>query len=983
MKKIRSFLFSLALIGGLVANGAERDNYRIAILLDDLPNHSPGIALHLASILLDNGFDLRLIDANELANPSAVTIGNFDLLILPSAGSLPVRSVDSIENYISQGGDVFALGAAAFSDWLWNNGEQWFSESSWRERLAETTAERMLFDFEDEDVNRWERYTNTPDSPFTKEIAEGSKGKGLHVRIENMAGWDGIASPLLTNPFLYGESLIVFNVKGTKETRTLSMEWLERDGSRWIAVFPVTEEWRKIVLAPSDFKYWQSTPDRGKRGDAFHPQNAVQLKIGAAWSHTGPRGGEYEFFIDEIGAALNPIGDKPPISQTPPRIEGLSPSYKFYPITEADQLIPQPLLRLEDKSLPLPDSMSAHHPRPTGKGYNKKRGWRWIPLLDAIGSRREWRGSPASMFVDFQGPNRFSIRASYSVNDPGWYEEDSVLQSIASSIDRMANGIFFEEAGSEFFTYRRGGPVVVGASAANLSAQDAKDLTLRFEMKIKGDKRPIKRIVQSIDMPAGTIFSVSHTIRLPKRDGDFVLTVRLFHGDDLLDEIEHDLFVYRPKSDALQRFVSAHGGDFYLDGKKWRVHGVNYMPSTGIATEDGPYYEQWLGSRSYDPEFIQRDLERCRDMGFNAISIFLYYQSLYADNLLDILRRCDELGLKVNLSLRPGSPMDYNWAWWEEMIRFNRLWESDAIYAYDIAWEPFFGTEAQRREYDPDWRLWIAAKYGSLEAAEKAWEFSAPKIGGNLTTPSAQLLGKDGPHRKMIADYRRFADELIRSKYKAAADRIRSLDPNHLVSFRMTVTGDPTFMGDGNMPYDFPGVADCMDFMAPEGYGRIGDWERVKAGEFTVSYARCCAPGKPVIWAEAGVQAWDNQTMQTDPDRLEFQGKYFADFYKMVLDSYSNGVVWWWYPGGFRVGENSDFGIINPDGTDRPATQVIRQFASQVLAERAIPKPDVEIEIDRDADARGLYGLYERVKKEYWDAVDSGKWPGLRFKAKP
>ncbi|MEW6234923.1 MAG: hypothetical protein AB1656_06010 [Candidatus Omnitrophota bacterium] len=983
MKRIRSFFLSLALIGGLTADGASRDDYRIAILLDDLPNHHPEIALHLASLLLDKGYGLRTIGVRELLNSSVVNAANFDLLVLPSAGSLPAQSVDIIENYIAQGGDVFALGAPAFSDWLWNNGGQWFSESSWRERLSKASAERMLFNFEEEDLNQWERNTNTPDSPFAKELAEGIEGNGLHVRIENMAGWDGLASPLVTNPFLYGESLTVFYVKGTKETRALNLEWVERDGSRWIAVFPVADEWRKVVLAPSDFHYWQSTPERGKPGDVFQPQNAVRLKIGAAWTHTGSRGGEYEFFIDEIGTAYNPLGDKPLASHTPPPIEGLSPSYKFYPITEAAQLMRRELVSLEEMSLPLPASMSAHHPRPTGKGFNKKRGWRWIPLLDAIGSRREWRGAPASMFVDFQKPNRFSIRASYSINDPDWHQEDAVLQSITSSINRMANGIFFEEAGSEFFTYRRGRPVVIGARAANLSAQDAKDLTLRFELKIKGDKRPVKRIIQSIDIPAGAIFSASHTVRLPKRDGDFELTVRLFHGDSLLDEIEHDLFVYRPKSETLQRFVSAHKGDFYLDGKKWYVHGVNYMPSTGIAAEDGPYYEQWLGSRSYDPEFIQRDLERCRDMGFNSISIFLYYQSLYADNLLDILRRCDNLGLKVNLSLRPGSPMDYNLEWWEEMIRFNRLWECDAIYAYDIAWEPFFGTEEQRRKYDPDWRLWIARKYGALEAAEKAWEFPAPKIDGNLTSPSARLLGQDGPHRKMIADYRRFADELIQFKYKAAADRIRALDPNHLISFRMTVTGDPTFLGDKNMPYDFPGVAICMDFMAPEGYGRIGDWERVKPGQFTVSYARCCAPGKPVIWAEAGVQAWDNQKMQTDPEPLEFQGKYFADFYKMVLNSYSNGVVWWWYPGGFRVGENSDFGIINPDGTDRPATRVIRQFAAQVLAERTIPKPNVEIEIDRDADARGLYGLYDQVKKDYWEAVESGKWPGLRFKTKP
>jgi len=171
-----------------------------------------------------------------------------------------------------------------------------------------------------------------------------------------------------------------------------------------------------------------------------------------------------------------------------------------------------------------------------------------------------------------------------------------------------------------------------------------------------------------------------------------------------------------------------------------------------------------------------------------------------------------------------------------------------------------------------------------------------------------------------------------------------------------------------------------MDFLSPEAYGRVGDWQRVRPGMFTVTYGRFYAPDKPVLWAEAGVSTWDRQTMVADPERLTFQGTFFADMYRMVLQSYSNGIVWWWYPGGFRVGENSDFGIINPDGTDRPATRVIREQAKNVLAERTIPQSDLYIEIDRRADARGLFGLYGHVRDVYWRAVEAGHVPGLRAK---
>ena len=97
----------------------------------------------------------------------------------------------------------------------------------------------------------------------------------------------------------------------------------------------------------------------------------------------------------------------------------------------------------------------------------------------------------------------------------------------------------------------------------------------------------------------------------------------------------------------------------------------------------------------------------------------------------------------------------------------------------------------------------------------------------------------------------------------------------------------------------------------------------------------------------------------------------------MVLQSGANGAVCWWYPGGFRTNENSDFGILNPDGTDRPATVVLRKYAEQVTRPRDIPKPTVWIDFDPD-DPAGIEGIYKKVSSKYWQAVESGQTPGLR-----
>jgi hypothetical protein len=45
--------------------------------------------------------------------------------------------------------------------------------------------------------------------------------------------------------------------------------------------------------------------------------------------------------------------------------------------------------------------------------------------------------------------------------------------------------------------------------------------------------------------------------------------------------------------------------------------------------------------------------------------------------------------------------------------------------------------------------------------------------------------------------------------------------------------------------------------------------------------------------------------------------------------------------------------------------------------------PDYWISVDRDRDARGLNGIYETAKEEYWKAIQDGRRPGLKWARSP
>jgi hypothetical protein len=189
------------------------------------------------------------------------------------------------------------------------------------------------------------------------------------------------------------------------------------------------------------------------------------------------------------------------------------------------------------------------------------------------------------------------------------------------------------------------------------------------------------------------------------------------------------------------------------------------MPSSGIGCEDGMYFEYWLDPQPYEPDIIERDLSDIQKIGFNMVSVFVYYRSIDSRNLWDLLTRCERHGLKVNLSLRPGTPMHFRWDEMRALIERYRLAACDTVFAYDLAWEPVFGRYLVRCQWDERWKQWVAARYGSVEKAEKAWGFPAPRVDGELTGPSDHQVDSDGPWRKMVLDYRRFVNGLVHEKY--------------------------------------------------------------------------------------------------------------------------------------------------------------------------------------------------------------------------
>lgn len=158
------------------------------------------------------------------------------------------------------------------------------------------------------------------------------------------------------------------------------------------------------------------------------------------------------------------------------------------------------------------------------------------------------------------------------------------------------------------------------------------------------------------------------------------------------------------------------------------------------------------------------------------------------------------------------------------------------------------------------------------------------------------------------------------------------MDPNHLISFRQGNT----------LPHDFAlsGPVKHIDFICPEGYAIRDTDEGEDAIGFITRYVDFTTGGKPVVWSEFGQSVWNNGRMAPDPAAIIKQGRYS----EQLLPDRAGGrrrsapclgggwaaIAW---------GERSDFGIVAPDCTERPAARLIREYGPRFKTPRGKPQP--------------------------------------------
>ncbi len=934
---MKSMLLAIAVIFSLTAIGiaafSQPLERPIAVLGPTPPATTTADVQPVIAALKSAGLKVDVLTPQQLADAGQFNTERYSLLVLSNAAYFPAAALSNTLQFLSHKGKLICVGGPAFQNDIYSADGKWQTLANLVKSVPKL---HNILDLSTAQPEHWGQAKDNPNTSIAVTVTGSPHGPALHFEITNYNNWLNVQVPAFTqSPFTNGADIVTFWAKGDANTTGITLEWREEDGSRWIAGIPITSHWRRYVIPCRDFRFWRdgSPADRGGPGDFFHPERAHLLYIGLAQSHVPVPPGNKQLWIADLGVAKLPI---PTSEVQPPVLESLSPWYKIY---------------IKNGEV---------HPieRYRGLGLTGLRPG----LLTMRDGGRDWT------YLNLTEPYAGAAWAEFN---PPPADSESGWRRLGDLAHSMLNGLYLTKFGSDQFCYQPGQTVTLGADVTNAGSND-ETVRLLIALRREGSNAVLAQHESSFTVAAGSTRSVRfHWTAGPS--AEYRIHAELTQGSHLSAAGEQPLRVMAIPHDPASDMVKVVGDEFILKGKPWRPVGINFWPLMVSGQQRSEYWSGWLSPNVYDPVLVERDLALCQKLHINEVSI-QYLDASWAPSLNDFLARCHAHHTKANVFLPGLNALSQNVSQAISLIKAAHLAGNDTVFAYDIAWEPTVGNHNQRKRLDGDWRQWLRDQYGSIRSAERNWKYILPVENGKPTNPLDSQLESNGPWFRMVDAYRRFIGDEISKGYQQSEAAIRSVDPHHLIGARSGYGGNGSPWVNGVMAYDLLWGAKHLSFISPEGYALSGTWDQVRWGGLTTAYARWAGNGKPVFWAEFGHRVYPN----TSPELIAEQGQYYQMIYRMVMDSGANGAAGWWFPGGLRIDENSDFGIISPDGMPRPAALELQHY-EPLIAEMHIPtKPTAVITINRDADSRGYAAVWAKWRDEYDKLREEGKVVAVR-----
>ncbi|MBQ9357979.1 MAG: hypothetical protein IJT95_00350 [Abditibacteriota bacterium] len=896
------------------------------------------------------GYSVRTADAAGIGE-----LERGDVLIAVEAQRFPASAGHNFNEFIRKGGYYLGIGGLPFTEPLTEIDGRLYSAEETGKALFDKASDTLIA-FTPETCSRLE-LNDADGEKVSSAVSLGSAGdRAVCISSPAVHSWE--------SAFLYGlsadkvtdDSILVFGAKGDKNTPELWLGFMEQDGSRWLKKLALTDEYQYYAVDPSDFIFWDdsSAKGRGKSGDHIHFSRIKRLEI--AYMASAPvTGTPQTAYVTDIRISSVPKTSGEKILT----MESLYPASMIWENRRTDAV-----RTFDGAETPCSGPVATPLWRNRGYGLNYEGKYRQIPLACCL-KNGSVTGIAAEVLVNYPSEEAPGSMWGFIGNAPGFLEQNP---DYLSALLRKTASVFAGEprltkAGTGVFSYLPGETVTAGC-AVTAGTEAAASVTVTVSDKTG---RLLEKKSRNGELKPGSETVFSYSVKGLK-PGLYETASTLYSSDGrLLDTLTQKFSVFDPDARSEDTVITVKDGNFWCGGSLWVPYGINYWPLYASGRESADYRTiTWLFPEQYDPALIERDMEILKYLGANCISV-QFTKDEEANPLRDLLERLRQYDIKVHLYVEGCHPLRLNADKAEALLKESCAAQSPSMFSYDLGWEVNCGDHNTRKSFDKEWNRWILDNYTSFEEAFAQWGYTPAEEDGYYTNPDDDMIREpEGSPAVYIAAYRSFLDEHISKGYQKIVSRLKSFDPYTLMGARSGYGGTGTAWIAHMFPFDLKSGVRHLDYTAPEAYNIGGDRKGFMMGQINNIYGRFVSGGKPVMWPEYGSPLFvalkqDDYLPHIGDSYLEKEGLYYKGMGEFLAEARANGGLGWWYPGGYRTGEASDFGIISPDYTIRPAARAIKATAPGVMKGYSQLKsfPDETITIDRDDYVTGYAGVFD------------------------
>ena len=179
-KKFAVGAAALVMLGGF-STSASASESRAALFGSVLSKTDPALVDAVTDELGDAGYTVEWLGLEDLCNRKRLTTNNFDLLVVLDAESLPIRSKESVEAFLKEGGDIIALRSPLWGNALIEENGRWVTYEQVQLGNAGVLPENIVFDFTRSDLARWSRESDDAHIPVSYEAIKDKEAPGARA----------------------------------------------------------------------------------------------------------------------------------------------------------------------------------------------------------------------------------------------------------------------------------------------------------------------------------------------------------------------------------------------------------------------------------------------------------------------------------------------------------------------------------------------------------------------------------------------------------------------------------------------------------------------------------------------------------------------------------------------------------------------------------------------------------------------------------